>query len=31
MGRHWGEDWGGNYPDRDITEATIQGMFLVYT
>ena len=23
MGRHWGEDWGDNYPHRDITEAII--------
>ena len=24
MGRHWGEDWGDDYPHRDITEAIIQ-------
>ena len=23
MSRHWGEDWGDNYPHRDITEAII--------
>ena len=23
MGRHWGEDWGEDYPHRDITEAIL--------
>ena len=23
MGRHWGEDWGDQYPHRDVTEAII--------
>jgi len=23
MGRHWGEDWGEDYPHRDVTEAII--------
>ena len=23
MGQHWGEDWGDNYPHRDVTEAII--------
>ena len=23
MGRHWGEDWGDEYPHREITEAII--------
>ena len=24
MGKHWGEEWGDDYPHRDITEAIIQ-------
>ena len=23
MGRHWGEDWGDEYPHREVTEAII--------
>ena len=29
MGRHWGEDWGDDYPHRDITEAIIQAAIRV--